>query len=111
MCDASDYTIGVVLGGQCFNKVYRTIYYASKTLTENQKNYTTTENELLVVVYALQKFKSYLIGTKVSIHIDHSALKYLLEKKNAKLRLICWVLLLEEFNIEIQDKKGSKNVS
>ena len=86
------------------------VYYASKTLNEAQRNYTTTEKELLAVVYALDKFRAYLIGTEIIIFTDHSALKYLLTKQNAKARLIRWVLLLQEFNLQIRDKKGVENV-
>ena len=86
------------------------VYYASKTLNEAQRNYTTTEKELLAVVYALDKFCAYLLGAEIIIFTDHSALKYLLTKQNAKARLIRWVLLLQEFNLQIRDKKGVENV-
>ena len=97
MCDSSDLAIGAVLGQREEGKPY-VVYYASKTLNEAQRNYTTTEKELLAVVYALYKFRAYLVGSDIIIFIDHSALKYLLTKKNAKARLIRWVLLLQEFN-------------
>ena len=86
------------------------VYWASKTLNEAQKNYTTTEKELLLVVYALDKFRAYLVGLDIIIFTDHLALKYLLTKQNAKVRLIRWVLLLQEFNLQIRDKKGVENV-
>ncbi|RVW99000.1 Retrovirus-related Pol polyprotein from transposon 297 [Vitis vinifera] len=86
------------------------IYYASKSLNDAQRNYTTTEKELLAVVYALDKFRAYLIGSSIVVFTDHSALKYLLTKQDAKARLIRWILLLQEFNLQIRDKKGVENV-
>ncbi|GJV06576.1 reverse transcriptase domain-containing protein [Tanacetum coccineum] len=87
MCDASDYAIGVVLGQQ-IEKHFRPIHYASKTITEAESNYTTTEKEMLAVVYAFEKFLSYLIMNKSIVYTDHSALKYLFAKKDAKARLL-----------------------
>ena len=109
MCNASDLAVGSVLGQRVEGKPY-VVYYASKMLNEAQRNYTTTEKVLLAVVYALDKFWSYLIGSDIVIFIDHSALKYLLTKKNSKARIIRWVLFLHEFNIQIRDKKGVENV-
>ncbi|MGV8048625.1 Ty3/Gypsy family RNase HI domain-containing protein, partial [Mycobacterium kansasii] len=78
------------------------MHYASKTLNPAQVNYSTTEKELLAVVFALDKFRSYLIGSKIIIYTDHAALKYLLSKNDAKPRLIRWILLLQEFDLEIR---------
>ncbi|KAL6347463.1 hypothetical protein AAG906_025708 [Vitis piasezkii] len=86
------------------------IYYASKTLNEAQRNYTTIEKELLVVVFALDKFRAYLVGSFIVVFTDHLALKYLLTKQDAKARLIRWILLLQEFNLQIKDKKRVENV-
>ena len=107
MCDASDYTVGMVLG-QRVGKATYAIYYASRALNGSQLNYSTTEEELLAVIFALEKFRSYLLGAKVIIFSDHAALRYLLTKKEAKPRLIRWIVLLQEFDLEIRDKKGAK---
>jgi len=109
MCDANNYVVGVVLGQRKDNKPY-VIYYASKTLNSAQMNYNTTEKELLTVVFACEKSRSYLVGSPVVIFSDHAALKYLLSKKDSKARLVRWILLLQEFDITIKDKKGTKNV-
>ncbi|KAL5819379.1 hypothetical protein ACOSQ4_023221 [Xanthoceras sorbifolium] len=109
MCDASDYAIGAVLGQRKDKKPY-VIYYASRTLNSAQMNYSTTEKELLAVVFALDKFRAYLVGSPIIVYTDHAALKYLFSKKDAKARLIRWILLLQEFDITIKDKKGVENV-
>ncbi|CAJ2671830.1 unnamed protein product [Trifolium pratense] len=109
MCDASNYAVGAVLA-QRIDKAAHVIYYASRTLDSAQSNYTTTEKELLAIVFALDKFRSYLLGSKVVVFTDHAALKYLLKKPDAKPRLIRWMLLLQEFNVEIKDKSGAENL-
>ncbi|GJW61877.1 reverse transcriptase domain-containing protein [Tanacetum coccineum] len=108
MCNASDYAIGAVLG-QRIEKHFRPIHYASKTMSEAETNYTTTEKEMLAVVYAFEKFRSYLIMNKSVVYTDHSALKYLFNKKDAKARLLRWVLLLQEFDFSVIDTKGAEN--
>ncbi|GKF66364.1 reverse transcriptase domain-containing protein, partial [Tanacetum coccineum] len=92
MCDESDFAIGAVLG-QRKMKHFQPIHYASKTMSEAQIHYTTTKKEMLAVVYDFEKYT------------DHSTLKYIMNKQDAKPRLLRWVLLLQEFDITIRDKK------
>ncbi|CAA7392252.1 unnamed protein product [Spirodela intermedia] len=109
MCDASNYAVGAVLGQTKESKPI-VISYASKTIPDAQLNYTTTEKELLAVVFSLERFRSYILGAKIIIYTNHAALKYLLNKKDAKPRLLRWILLLQEFDLEIKDKKCFENV-
>nr|GEU31237.1 DNA-directed DNA polymerase [Tanacetum cinerariifolium] len=88
MCDSGDFTIGAVLG-QRHEKHFKPVHYASKMMNDAESNYTTTEKEMLAVVYAFEKFWSYLIMNKSIVHTDHFALKYLFAKKDAKARLLC----------------------
>nr|GEZ76309.1 hypothetical protein [Tanacetum cinerariifolium] len=108
MCDVNDYAVGAVLG-QRIKKHFRPIHYASKTINQAEANYTTTEKEMLAVVYAFEKFRSYLIMNKSIVYTDHSALKYLFAKKDAKARLLRWILLLQEFDFKVIDTRGAEN--
>ncbi|GKD50011.1 reverse transcriptase domain-containing protein, partial [Tanacetum coccineum] len=109
MCDASDFAVGAVLG-QRKTKHFQPIHYASKTMTEAQAHYTTTEKELLAIVYAFKKFWPYLVLSKSRVYTDHSALKYLFTKQDAKPILLWWILLLQEFDVVIRNKKGAENL-
>nr|GEW09561.1 reverse transcriptase [Tanacetum cinerariifolium] len=106
----SDFAIGAVLG-QRHEKHFKPIHYASKTMNDAESNYTTTEKEMLAVVYAFEKFRSYLIMNKSIVHTNHSALKYLFAKKDANARLLRWVLLLQEFNFKVLDTKRAENLA
>ena len=98
--NASDYAVGAVLG-QRVDKKLNVSQYASKTLDSGQRNYATTEKEFLAVVFACDKFRSYIVDSNVIVHTDHAAIKYLMENKDAKPRLIRWVLLLQEYDLHI----------
>ena len=87
MCVASDYAVEAILGQQK-NMVFHAIYYDIKTLNEARMNYPTTEKEFLAIIFAFDKFLPYLIGNKVIVFMNHSAIKNLMTKKDAKPRLI-----------------------
>ncbi|GJX39542.1 putative nucleotidyltransferase, ribonuclease H [Tanacetum coccineum] len=106
----NDYAVGAVLG-QRIDKHFKPIHYVSKTMNEAQESYTTTEKGLLAVVFAFVKFRQYLVLSKTIVFTDHSALRYLFTKQDAKPRLIRWIMLLQEFDIEIHDKKGAENLA
>ncbi|RDX78150.1 hypothetical protein CR513_41604, partial [Mucuna pruriens] len=110
MCYASNSALGVVLGQRAgVSQPVHVIAYASRTMDPTQQNYTTIEKELLAIIFALDNFRSYLLGSRIIMFSNHAALRYLLKKPDAKPRLIRWILLLQEFNIEIRDKKGVEN--
>ena len=83
----------------------RLIYYASRTLNSTQQKYTTTKKELLAVIFAFDKFRPYLLDSKIVVHTNHATLKYLFAKEDAKPRLISCILLLQDFDFVIKDRK------
>jgi hypothetical protein len=107
--DASDIALGEVLG-QRENQMPYAIYFVSKNLSPAEVNYTVTENELLVVVHAINKFRHYITGYQAFVHIDHSAIKLLMNKPVTNPRVTRWLLLLEEFNINIIDRPSKDNL-
>ncbi|RDY01969.1 Retrovirus-related Pol polyprotein from transposon 17.6, partial [Mucuna pruriens] len=95
MCDASNSALGAVLGQRArVGQPVHVIAYASRTMDPTQQNYPTIEKELLAIVFALDKFRSYLLVSKIIVFFDHAELRYLLKKSDAKPRLIRWMLLL-----------------
>ncbi|GJR08101.1 reverse transcriptase domain-containing protein [Tanacetum coccineum] len=100
-----------VLLGQHEEKHFRPIHFASKSMNSAQQNYTVTKKELLAVVFAFEKFRSYLVLSKIVVFTDHAVIKYLFSKQDAKPHLIRWILLLQEFDIEIRNKKRAENVA
>ncbi|GKD00150.1 DNA-directed DNA polymerase [Tanacetum coccineum] len=101
----------VVISFVLFATVKANLLEASKKNNKAQENYTATEKELSAVVFAFDKFCQYLVLSKTIVFTYHSALRYLFTKQDAKPRLIRWILLLQEFDIEIRDKKGAKNLA
>ncbi|GJT07713.1 reverse transcriptase domain-containing protein [Tanacetum coccineum] len=97
--------------GATKNKTFSAYTLCKQNYADAQAHYTTTEKELLAVVYAFEKFRSYLVLTKSIVYTDHSAIKYLFAKHDAKPRFLRWVLLLQEFDIIIRDKKGAENLA
>jgi hypothetical protein len=110
MCDASDYVVGAILGQQDDDKKFVVIHYACRKLSSEKKHYTTLKKEFLAVVFACDKFRFYILNSKVIVHTNHRAMCYPLCKKDAKPQLIRWVLLLQEFDLLIVDRRGKDNL-
>ena len=106
MCDPSDYVVRVVMGQHVDRKPH-VIYYASHFQNEAQLNYIVTEKEFLVVVFGFEKLRPYLIGSHVIVHTNHAVLKHLFSEKGTKPRLPRQILLLQEFDCDFKDRKGS----
>jgi len=101
--------MGAVLG-QREDKQPIVICYVNRALDEAKQNYNATKKELLGIMYVMEKFRPYLLCSKVIVYTDHSSLKHLLENKDVKSHLIWWLLLLQKSNLEIMHKVGAKNV-
>ena len=108
--DASMTAVGVVLCQAGEDKLDHPIYYASRNLSDAERNYTTTEKECLSMVFAIEKFRHYLLGNKFIFYVDHEALKYLLNKPELSGRVTRWMLLFQEFSFEVVTKAGKTHV-
>ena len=82
----------------------------TKPLMRHKRTTPPQKKEMLAIMFGCEKFRPYILGSHVIIHTDHVAIKYLMENNEAKPRLIRWVLPLQEFDLEIKDKKDSDNV-
>ena len=102
MCDASDYAMGAVLG-QRTEKIFKAIYYGSKTFNLAQENYFTIKKEMLAMVCTCEKFRPYILGSHVIIHTDHAIIKYLMAKKVVNPRLVIWVFVDQFFDTITKD--------
>lgn len=107
--DASDFAVGAVLL-QNFQDGEHPIYYASRTFSKAQRNWSVVEKECWAVVWSVSKFRHYLIGNKFTIRTDHKPLEYLLKKKDLHGKFARWIMKMQEFDFEIQYRKGSLNV-
>jgi hypothetical protein len=108
--DASSITLGAVLTQPGEGDIDHPIAFASRKLSDSEKNYNTTEREGLAMVYALQKFRHYLLGQHFKMFTDHSALRYLVNKPVLGGRICRWLLLFQEFDFEVVVKPGRLNV-
>nr|GEV52134.1 reverse transcriptase domain-containing protein [Tanacetum cinerariifolium] len=97
--------------GATKDQTYSAYTLCEQDMMDAQAHYTTTKKELLAVVYAFEKFWPYLVLSKTIVCTDHSALKYLFAKQDAKPRLLRWILILQEFDVIIRDKKGAENLA
>lgn len=107
--NAFDYAIGAILGKKVDN-LENAIYFISKNMQGPELDYTATEKEMLAVIYALNKFRHYIIGYKIYVHTDHTTIRYLMNKPSITGRLARWLLLMQEFDITVVDKPGKSNV-
>lgn len=107
--DASNIALGCVLT-QGEGEEEKVIAYASRTLTKSEKNFTTTEKELLAVIFATNKFRSYIEGTRCKVITDHAALLWLLKIQNPSGRLARWAIQLSQYDMEVIHRKGKLNI-
>ena len=106
--DASNHAVGIALC-QVQDGDERAIAYYGKALNSAEKNYSTTEKEMLAIIVGLKKFKPYLFGSKFLVHSDHKPLKYMLDQTDPKGRVARWLLYAQPYQFKIIYKKGSEN--
>ena len=107
--DVSDIAIGSALMQLTTPNWYRPVYYSSRKLSTAERNYSTTEREALGMIYNINKFRHYLLGKMFTIHVDHASLLYLVSKQMLTGKLARWMLLLQEFEFDIQHRPGTQH--
>jgi len=107
--DASSITLEEILTHLGEGDIDQPIAFSRRKLSDSEQNYNTTEREGLAIVYALQKFKHYLLHQHFNIFIDHSSLKYLVNKPMLEGRICRWLFLFQEFDFEVVVKHGRLN--
>ena len=108
--DASSIALGALLAQEGEGYIDHAITFSSQKLSTTKRNYTTTEREGLAMVYALQKYRHYLLGEHFKMYIDHSSLNYLVNKPILGGRICCWFLLFQEYDFEVIVKPSKLNV-
>lgn len=108
--DASDTALGAVLRQREDHYPY-VIYFVRKNISPSELNYTITEKELLAVVHAISKFRHYITSYENFVHTDHSAIIFFMNKPITNGRITRWLLLLQEFNINLIDRPGRDNLA
>ena len=109
--DASNVAIGSVLSQKDENGHDHPIYFASRQLVQAERNYTVTEREALGMIFSVQKFRHYLLGNKFVFHVNHDALKYMINKPQLSGRIARWVLLLQEFDFTVEVRPGKSHAN
>ena len=109
--DASNYAVGTTLAQTGNHGLDHPVHFASRLLSKAEKNYCTTKREALVLVYAIQKFRHYLLATPFVFYVDHQALLYLVNKPIIQGRISRWLLLLQGFTSKIIVRLEKSHVS
>jgi hypothetical protein len=108
--DARGISLGAILAQLGDGAMDHPIYYASRTLLQDERNYTTTEREGLSMIYNLHKFRHYLLVSHFKFFINHSTLKYLVNKLVLEGIICRWLLLFQEFSFEVIINPGRCNI-
>jgi hypothetical protein len=108
LCEANHESIRVALC-QRDGVALSIIHHASRTLNNAQINYHLVEKEFFAVVFACEKFRSYITDSKVRVYTDRKGLKEILQRTDVKPRMICWILLLQEFNLQIIQRSDEQH--